>query len=227
MSASKLIIVLNASTAQTEALLSLQVQFAQACNAIAPLVRDRHCWNRVALHHLVYQTLRASFPHLGSQMACNVIYSVSRTARLVYQHPKSPWNFSNNPGQALPLLRFLPGSPVYFDRHTLSIKEGQLSLFTLDGRMRFQLNLGAADEMRFRDQKLREIVLSQSAGRFALQFNFAEAADLAREGALEWADLPEYLIVQPPNPSLENAIPVNPPPGAVAMPALSEMQFAA
>ena len=217
MSASKLIIVLDASTAQTTALLALQAQFALACNAIAPLVRDRHCWNRVALHHLVYQSLRESFPHLGSQMACNVIYSVSRTARLVYQHPQSPWNLLHKPDQTLPLLRFLPGSPVYFDRHTLSIKEGQMSLFTLDGRMRFQLNLGAADALRFRVQKLREIVLSQREERFTLQFSFAEAADLAREGVAEWAELPEYLIVQPSNPPL----------GAAAAPELYEMQFAA
>jgi hypothetical protein len=41
---------------------------------------------------MAYKPLRERFPQLGSQMACNVIYSVSRAARHVYQHPSSPYN---------------------------------------------------------------------------------------------------------------------------------------
>src|SRR6185369_17991036 len=113
------------------------------------------------------------FPDLGSQMICNAIYSVSRSCRLVYQHPQSPFNLARLGDAGLPRLHFLPQSPVYFDRHTLSIKDGQISMFTLDGRMRFQLDLSADNEHRFRNEKLREIVLSSKDESFLLSFYFA------------------------------------------------------
>jgi len=175
----------------------LQLLFSEACNSLAPIVRETRCWNRVALHHLTYKGLRERFPQLGSQMVCNAIYSVSRSARIVYQHPQSPWNAARDPAKSLPLLRFLPAAPVYFDRHTLSLKSGQLSLFTLDGRMRFKLDLSAANEMQFQNSKLREIVLTRNADRFLLQFQFADALDLPEPGTLAWTDLPEYLVVFP------------------------------
>ena len=85
--------------------------------------------------------MRERFPALGSQMICNAVYSVSRTARLVLQHPNSPWNVNKHSDAPLPLLRFAPSAPVYFDRHTLSLKGNVLSMFTLDGRMRFDAAL--------------------------------------------------------------------------------------
>ena len=164
-------IPLNASPEQVQRLLALQLGFAKVCNALAPLVQQTGVWNRVALHHLAYRQLREQFPEMGSQMVCNAIYSVSRTARLVFQHAQSPFNLALLGDRPLPLLRFADSCPVYFDRHTLSLKAGQLSMFTLDGRMRFQLALEARDEERFHQQKLREIVLSRSAsGGYELAF---------------------------------------------------------
>jgi hypothetical protein len=194
---SSLALTLNTSQHQAESLQALQLLFSEACNSLAPIVRETRCWNRVALHHLTYKGLRERFPQLGSQMVCNAIYSVSRSARIVYQHPQSPWNAARDPAKSLPLLRFLPAAPVYFDRHTLSLKSGQLSLFTLDGRMRFKLDLSAADELQFQNSKLREIVLTRNADRFLLQFQFADALDLPEPGTLAWTDLPEYLVVFP------------------------------
>jgi len=78
-------IPLNATPQQFERLRSLQVAFAEVCNAIAPVVQRTRCWNRVALHHLVYRGMRERFPALGSQMICNAVYSVSRNARCVFQ----------------------------------------------------------------------------------------------------------------------------------------------
>jgi hypothetical protein len=192
-------VFLDANAAQTERLDALQQLFAKACNAVAPVVRETRCWNRVALHHMVYKALRERFPELGSQMACNVIYSVSRSARLIYQHPQSPWALSNEGESALPLLNFLPSAPVYFDRHTLSLKDGQVSLFTLDGRMRFQIRLQPADEQRFHEEKLREIVLQKHAGRYALRFEFVDKQEGPAKDTEEWAELPEYLVVLGPD----------------------------
>lgn len=194
-------IPLNASPEQVARLQALQSGFAKVCNALAPVVQQTRVWNRVALHHLAYRQLREQFPEMGSQMVCNAIYSVSRTSRLVFQHPGSPFHLSRLGDKPLPLLRFADSCPVYFDRHTLSLKAGQLSMFTLDGRMRFQLALGAQDEAAFHARKLREIVLSRrSDGVYELSFLLmdpgepdAGPAPVSDAGAD--AEIPEYVMV--------------------------------
>jgi hypothetical protein len=185
---------LQGSAEQQQRLQDLQTLFTQACNALAPLVQQTRCWNRVALHHMAYKPLRERFPQLGSQMACNVIYSVSRAARRVYQHPDSPYNVARQDARPLPVLRFAGPVPVYFDRHTLSLKAGEVSLFTLDGRMRFKVDLSPETERRFRQDKLREIVLSHLPdGSWALTFDF-NPAQQADPNATD-PDWPQYLVV--------------------------------
>ena len=152
---------LNSSPEQFERLLALQAAFAEVCNVLAPEVQRSKVWNRVALHHLHYRNLRERFPALGSQMICNAIYAVSRTSRLVFQTPASPFSLAKLGAKPLPLLNFANSCPVYFDRHTLSIKGTQLSLFTLDGRMHFELTLPAEQLLLFKVAKLREISLTR------------------------------------------------------------------
>ena len=193
-------ISLNTSPEQAQRLQALQSGFAQVCNALAPLVQQTRVWNRVALHHLAYRQLREQFPEMGSQMVCNAIYSVSRTSRLVFQHPGSPFSLARLGDKPLPLLRFADSCPVYFDRHTLSLKAGQLSMFTLDGRMRFQLALAAQDEANFHTHKLREIVLScRPDGVYELSFLLADP-DAPGANAIpapgEDAEIPEYVMVE-------------------------------
>jgi hypothetical protein len=164
-------IPLSTTAVQQEQLLALQKVFARVCNQLAPEVSRTRVWNRVALHHLHYRNLRAQYPALGSQMVCNAIYAVSRTARLVYQSPASPFNLQKMGDRPLPALRFADTCPVYFDRHTLSLKVGKLSLFTLDGRMQFELTLAPMQLALFEKGKLREVVLSRGAdGVFVLSF---------------------------------------------------------
>jgi len=190
---------LNTSPEQAARLHALQKAFADVCNAIAPIVQQTRCWNRVGLHHLAYRAMRERFPLVGSQMVCNAIYSVSRTCRLVLQHPNSPLNIAKRPGAPLPLLIFSQNSPVYFDRHTLSVKDEKLSMYTLDGRMHFQLALKPEDEARFHREKLREIVLSNAGQGFQLVFTFSPDADPEAQAlpADASAEFPEYLIVEP------------------------------
>lgn len=169
-------IPLNADHDALQRLLALQRGFANVCNALAPLVQQTRVWNRVALHHLAYRKLREQFPDMGSQMVCNAIYSVSRMGRLVFQHPQSPFNVARMNDKPLPMLHFTDASPVYFDRHTLSLKDGQLSMFTLDGRLRFQLGLALQDEALFHASKLNEVVLMRQADEsFALTFQLESA----------------------------------------------------
>ena len=192
-------IVLNTTPEQLAKLLALQAAFATVCNALAPTVQQTRVWNRVALHHLTYRSLRDRCPDLGSQMVCTAIYSVSRTSRLIFQHPQSPFNLTKLTGRPLPLLRFSDSCPVYFDRHTLSVRDGQLSMFTLDGRMRFALALQPADEANFNEKKLREIALSRRLdGQFELSFLFADGADasVSEVAGPTDAEIPEYVMVE-------------------------------
>lgn len=186
---SALSVVLDTTPEQKARLQALQRAFARVCNALAPVVRQSRCWNRVTLHHLMYRQLREQFPEMGSQMVCNAIYSVSRSARVVYQHPQSPFCVARGGDAVLPQLHFLPSAPVFFDRHTLSIKNNQLSMYTLDGRMRFQLTL--ADEVMalFDRSRLREVMLTQQPnGPFVLGFVLSELDGGADAGQPHSAD---------------------------------------
>ena len=205
-------IPLTTTAEQVEKLVALQNAFALVCNALAPVVRDTRCWSRVALHHMMYRSLREQFPQIGSQMVCNAIYSVSRTSRLIFQAEHSPFNIQRYADKNLPLLQFLPTAPVYFDRHTLSIKPGSLSMYTLDGRMRFEVNLSAEDLARFKTLKLSEVVLNLTNEVFTLNFSFADELSDAEENAelLKVEDpsfLPEYVVVE----QSENAPAINAP----------------
>lgn len=171
---------LNTNPEQFARLQALQSAFAEVCNALAPEVKKSRVWNRVALHHLHYRTLRERFPALGSQMVCNAIYAVSRASRLVFQTPGSPFNLTKLGDEPLPLLQFADSCPVYFDRHTLSIKGTKLSLFTLDGRMHFELTLPEEQLLLFKVAKLREISLTRRLdGFYELAFWLEELATQA------------------------------------------------
>ena len=183
---------LNTTPEQYARLQALQTAFAQVCNALAPEVQRSRVWNRVALHHLHYRALREKFPALGSQMVCTAIYAVSRTSRLIFQTPASPFSLAKLGNKPLPLMQFADSCPVYFDRHTLSIKANKLSLFTLDGRMHFELTLPEEQLLLFRVAKLKEIVLTRRLDNaYELAF-WLEPAELEPSQPL----IPEYLSVE-------------------------------
>lgn len=197
-------IQLNPTPEQGERLRALQTGFSQVCNALAPVVQQTRIWNRVALHHLAYRSLRQRFPAMGSQMVCNAIYAVSRSCRLVFQSPQSPFNLERLGDRPLPLIQFHERAPVFFDRHTLSLKDGSLSMFTPGGRAHFDVTL-QSDE--FIAHKLREAVLvSRDADAFDLVFHL-ESVPAERTAARpdSWPDqapgqaipLPQYVKVEP------------------------------
>ena len=198
---------LNTTPEQYARLQALQTAFAQVCNALAPEVQRTRVWNRVALHHLFYRALRDKFPALGSQMVCNAIYAVSRTARLIFQTPASPFSLTKLGSNPLPLLQFANICPVYFDWHTLSIKGSKLSLFTLDGRMHFELTLAESQLLLFKAAKLREISLTRRLdGLYELAFWLESQQALTQQeaqAALDVqlpGDVPAALMAQSPIP---------------------------
>lgn len=202
---------LQATPEQQLRLIALQQVFAQVCNELAPKVQTSRVWNRVTLHHLYYRELRSRFPALGSQMVCNAIYAVSKMARLVYQHPDSPYNVSRSPESALPLLKFAETCPVYFDRHTLSIKPGSLSLFTMDGRMHFQLDLPPEQLRLFEVARLREIVLVRLSDQvFQLSFYLNYESEMKND-QLAQADELDYSAVNRPSNNIPEYISIEVP----------------
>ena len=184
---------LNTTPEQFARLQALQSAFAEVCNALAPEVQRTRVWNRVALHHMHYRALREKFPALGSQMVCNAIYAVSRTS-----------------------LQFANCCPVYFDRHTLCIKGSKLSLFTLDGRMHFELTLPESQLLLFKVAKLREIsltrrldglyelafwlesqqALTQQEAQAALDVQISDAEDTVPAALLAQSPIPDYVSIE-------------------------------
>ena len=193
-------IVLRMEPDQAQRLEALQKAFAQVCNALAPMVQQTGIWSRVALHHMAYRRLREQFPAVGSQMVCNAIYAVSRTARVVFQDPASPFQLQKIQGRKLPLLRFLDSCPVYFDRHTLSLVGEEISMYTLDGRMRFRINAPELLQAGFHARKLAEVTLMRGpGGRFELVFLFGqEGAEQTPEPAPRHrhGPVPQYVQVE-------------------------------
>ena len=119
---------LTTTPEQSEALADLACTFAAACNSIVPTAVEHRCWNRVALHHLVYYRVREEFPTLGSQMVCQAIHRVADG----YNTLKA--NKGIKKDEPVPAIKFVSSS-VNFDLRTYSQKEQGFSLFTLTGRI--------------------------------------------------------------------------------------------
>ena len=117
-------------------LLRLHDLYRCACNWLVDDVVTTRVINRVQLHHYSYYRLREQFPELGAQMACNVIRSVSAAYKtLLSNHSK----FRN---KEIELKRIVFKNPsVHLDKNTLTyLDANEASMYTLDGRIRVQLN---------------------------------------------------------------------------------------
>jgi hypothetical protein len=60
--------------------------------------------------------------------------------------------------------------PVVLDRRTVSLTNGQLSLFTLEGRLRLNLKISPEVQQLFEGGELKEIHLQRGAQGFSLVF---------------------------------------------------------
>jgi len=126
---------LLATTEQSAALLALADTFASACNAIVPFAVEHRCWNRVALHHLAYYSVRELLPTLGSQMVCQAVHRVADAYKTLKANKGIPKD------KPVPAIRF-DASSISFDKRTYSIKGDTVSLFTLAGRERIPFAAG-------------------------------------------------------------------------------------
>jgi len=97
-----------------------------------PYAVENQCWNRVALHHLTYYSMRHQ-TQLGSQMVCNAIKAVCDAYKALRKRKR---NFITS------TIKFKIAKSVHFDKLTYSLKDDVLSLYTLDGRIRIKIRTG-------------------------------------------------------------------------------------
>ena len=133
-------------------LAQLHQVYRDACNVLVEDVLQSRLINRVQLHHLSYYKIREAFPTLGSQMACNVIRSVSSAYKtLLSNHPKY-----RNKDTELKRIEFKNPS-VHLDKNTISyLDEDMISLYTLEGRIKAQLDIAQFQAKQLSLGKRRE-----------------------------------------------------------------------
>jgi putative transposase len=142
------------SSSEKAALSLLQDEFTKACNQISPIAHSEKCWNRVALHNKVYTCIRRD-TSLGSQMACNAIFSVCKA----YKARK------NKKREDKP-VQFRRQASVHFDKRTYSIRGTTLSLYTLQGRLKLQMKIGAFQQEYLEKGLAREAELICKKGEW-------------------------------------------------------------
>lgn len=146
-----IVIKLTLAESEAQALALLQDRFTLACNRGAEIALAEKERNRVRLHHLCYYTLRKEFPELGAQMCCNAIAKASQALK-VLKRPR-------------PVL-FKNGCSVHFDKRTYSLKGAVLSLFTLDKRVRIQLEISPYHKSFLDQGKVKEAELVRKGKRW-------------------------------------------------------------
>jgi len=164
---------------QANSLLETAACFVRACNAVVPFSTEYRCWNRVALHHLSYNTLRRDIPELGSQLACNAIKRVAsayKTLKATQGLPKA---------LPIPVIRFEQLS-VHYDKRTYSLKGNVLSLYTLTGRVHVPFACGKhqANLMAGRELKEAELILKKGQWYFQLVVEIPDVAPILEGGIL-------------------------------------------
>jgi len=140
---------------EDEKLLELQDAYFAACNQIAPDAQENRCWNRFALHKLVYSKIRKTSP-LGSQMVCNAIFSVCKAYQAKAILPK----------EDVPLIQFRKGRSVHFDKRTYKIKGETISLYTLGKRIQVKMRFGPFQKEYFSQGVPKEGELIYKKGKW-------------------------------------------------------------
>jgi putative transposase len=144
-------IKLTITESEAQALAAMQDQFSAACNRVAGIALAEKERNRIRLHHLCYYTLRNEYPELGAQMCCNAIAKTAQALKAL-KRPR-------------PVL-FKNGCSVHFDKRTYSLKGEILSLFTLQKRIRIQLDISSFHKQFLEAGKTKEAELVRKGKRW-------------------------------------------------------------
>lgn len=170
----------------------LRNAYLLACNLIVPSVLQNRCWNRVALHNLVYSSIRKE-TMLGSQMTCNAIFSVC----------KAYANRQISKKEEIPVIRFHKNRSVHFDKRTYTIEGNILKLYTLEGRIRVPMKIGDFQQNLFSQgiPKEAELICKKGEWYFNLVLDFPDPA-LVENPTFFGVDLGENVLAATSSNSL-------------------------
>jgi len=127
-----LMVKLETTKAQFDALLQTMLKFNQACNFIAPIAFEIKTTNKMRLQPIVYQKVREKFG-LSAQMAIRAISKVCE----VYKRDKTI------------TPKFRPKGAMVYDQRILSWKGlEQASILTLKGRIKVPIRIGEYQKVR-------------------------------------------------------------------------------
>ncbi len=168
-------IMLEPAPEQAQTLSALQSEFTRVCNLIVPFARDHRCWNRVALHHLTYYPVREKM-NLGSQMVCNAIKAVADAYKVLKLDRRDE----------IPVISFRDTGAVHFDARTYSIKDDNVSLYSLRGRQVVKMTLGNFQSAYLEAGKPKEAKLVRKGKRwfFNLVLDLPDAPAFNGSGVL-------------------------------------------
>lgn len=167
---------------QFSSLLATQQAFSNGCNHVAAFALENRCWNKVKLHNLCYYQVREKVEILGSQMVCNAIRKVCASYK-VLKIKKS---------QEAPAIKFKDSSSIHYCARTFSLKNEILSLFTINGRIKCQYQIGPYQEQYLAKGKIKEGELIRKGKRwfFHLVLDIPDVDPLT-EGAVMAVDMGE------------------------------------
>ena len=175
-------IKLNPTTEQSKALEELRNSFNAACNLIVPYAVENRCWNRVALHHLCYYQVRET-SELGSQMVCNAIHKVCSAYKVLGLKKKDD----------VPVIGFKDKSSVHFDKRTYTIKDGGISLYTLNKRILVSCQIGDFQKAYLKKgvAKEAELIRKRNTWYFNLVLDLPNPAKTEPNGKVLGIDMGE------------------------------------
>lgn len=102
--------------------------YLDCCNMVSKTAWEHRALSQKTLHQLVYRRLRDEY-HVGAQMAQSSIIRVIGNYRTIKEAHGSPWASSQ------PEYRS-PGYDLVWNRDYSILKDGRLSINTLDGRIK-------------------------------------------------------------------------------------------
>lgn len=155
--------------------------YLDCCNMVSKTAWEHRALSQKTLHQLVYRRLRDEY-HVGAQMAQSSIIRVIGNYRTIKEAHGSPWASSQ------PEYRS-PGYDLVWNRDYSILKDGRLSINTLDGRIKLPVDWSHVPE-EYRHGKFGTARLLNRGGKWLLLIpSTVELPDPARPQQVVGVDM--------------------------------------
>lgn len=144
---------LEVNNLETKAILETMSRFTQACNDALAIAKERKTWNKYKLQHLCYHQLKERY-----NLTAN--YIIRAIARVCMKRKRKPKIFKSG---------FLD-----LDKHLFRFieKKEEISLSTIQGRMKIKLALGNFQRGLLKNQKPTSAMLFYQKSKKVFYINF-------------------------------------------------------